>query len=174
MFTLLRRNAIVKVRDRAQMIILGLQSPLIAALIVLVYGKVASSAAHLPAFQEMSASIIEIDFLMVVAAIWFGCNNAARDIVGEWTIFYRERMVNLKLPSYVLSKFALLLLLSLLQCVILLAIVYFVPACADFFASTSRSSSRLPRRRFARPRNFRARLQYGKRNRALLPIGLFP
>ena len=45
---------------------------------------------------------------MVVAAIWFGCNNAARDVVGEWTIFQRERMVNLKLPSYVFSKFAVM------------------------------------------------------------------
>ncbi len=123
--TLLRRNTIVKVRDRAQMAILGLQSPLIAALIVLVYGKVASSAATFQDFQEMSANIIGIHILMVVAAIWFGCNNATRDIVGEWTIFYRERMVNLKLPSYVFSKFTLLLLLSTLQCLVMLGIVYF-------------------------------------------------
>ena len=71
---------------------------------------------------------------MVVAAIWFGCNNATRDIVGEWTIFYRERMVNLKLPSYVFSKFALLLLLSFLQCGIMLGIVYFASGLqADFW-----------------------------------------
>ncbi len=134
MFTLLRRNAIVKVRNRAQMTILGLQSPLIAALIVLVYGKVATSAATFQQFQEMSANIIGIHILMVVAAIWFGCNNATRDIVGEWTIFYRERMVNLKLPSYVFSKFALLLLLSFLQCGIMLGIVYFASGLqADFW-----------------------------------------
>ena len=134
MFTLLRRNAIVKVRNRAQMTILGLQSPLIAALIVLVYGKVATSAATFQQFQEMSANIIGIHILMVVAAIWFGCNNATRDIVGEWTIFYRERMVNLKLPSYVFSKFVLLLLLSFLQCGIMLGIVYFASGLqADFW-----------------------------------------
>jgi ABC transport system ATP-binding/permease protein len=134
MFTLLRRNAIVKVRNRAQMTILGLQSPLIAALIVLVYGKVASSASTFQQFQEMSANIIGIHILMVVAAIWFGCNNATRDIVGEWTIFYRERMVNLKLPSYVFSKFALLLLLSVLQCGVMLGIVYFASGLqADFW-----------------------------------------
>jgi hypothetical protein len=45
-----------------------------------------------------------IEFLMVVAAIWFGCNNAARDIVGEWIVYRRERTVSLKLPSYVFSK----------------------------------------------------------------------
>ncbi len=131
--TLLRRNAIVKVRNRAQLAILGLQSPLIAALIVLVYGQVAASAATFRQFQEMAANIIGIHILMVVAAIWFGCNNATRDIVGEWTIFYRERMVNLKLPSYVFSKFLLLLALSILQCAVMLGIVYlFSGLKADF------------------------------------------
>ena len=132
--TLLRRNAIVKVRNRAQMAILGLQSPLIAALIVLVYGKVAATASTFQQFQDMAANIIGIHILMVVAAIWFGCNNATRDIVGEWTIFYRERMVNLKLPSYVFSKFLLLLLLSVIQCGIMLGIVYFLSDLkADFW-----------------------------------------
>jgi len=132
--TLLRRNTIVKVRNRAQMAILGLQSPLIAALIVLVYGKVAASASTFQQFQDMAANIIGIHILMVVAAIWFGCNNATRDIVGEWTIFYRERMVNLKLPSYVFSKFILLLVLSVLQCAVMLGIVYFLSDLkADFF-----------------------------------------
>ena len=62
---------------------------------------------------------------MVVAAVWFGCNNAARDIVGETAIFQRERMVNLKLPSYVFSKIAVLAMLCVFQCTALLGIVYF-------------------------------------------------
>jgi hypothetical protein len=63
---------------------------------------------------------------MVVAAIWFGCNNAARDIVGEWTIYKRERMVTLKLLPYVFSKFAVLLALCIFQCGTMLAIVTLV------------------------------------------------
>jgi hypothetical protein len=65
-----------------------------------------------------------IEFLMVVAAIWFGCNNAARDIVGEWTVYQRERMVSLKLPSYVFSKLTVAAVLGLLQCTALLSIVW--------------------------------------------------
>jgi ABC transport system ATP-binding/permease protein len=60
---------------------------------------------------------------MFVAAICFGCNNAARDIVGEWTIYQRERMVGIKLPSYAFSKFAVLCGLCVFQCVLLLGIV---------------------------------------------------
>jgi len=63
---------------------------------------------------------------MVVAAIWFGCNNAARDIVGEWTIYKRERMVTLKLIPYVFSKLAVLFALCVFQCGSMLGIVYYV------------------------------------------------
>ena len=132
--TLVRRSMILKVRDRAQLVILLLQAPLFGTLIVLVFGRVANPPS-LPAegppapevlqrFAELGANLTGIHFLMVVAAIWFGCNNAARDVVGEWTIFQRERMVNLKLPSYVFSKFAVMVGLCVLQCLALLSIVH--------------------------------------------------
>ena len=142
-WTLLRRNLVLRNRDRAQLTITLLQAPLFAILIVLVFGAVKGiekleTALHVaPAlftealartqqnFGELSANLTGIEFLLVVAAIWFGCNNAARDVVGEWSIFQRERMVNLKLPSYVFSKFAVLAGLCLFQCGALLAIVYF-------------------------------------------------
>lgn len=132
---LIRRNAILKIRDRAQLVILLLQAPLFAVLIVLIFGALheppdLNAAGVLPSlaasktFSDLSGAIAEIEFLMVVAAIWFGCNNAARDIVGEWTIYQRERMVNLKLAPYALSKFAILCGLCVVQCLTLLGIVY--------------------------------------------------
>lgn len=60
---------------------------------------------------------------MVLAAIWFGCLNAVREIVGEWAIYYRERMVCLKIPSYIASKFTVLGGLCLIQSSVLLVIV---------------------------------------------------
>jgi ABC-2 type transporter len=55
--------------------------------------------------------------------VWFGCSNAAREIVGEWAVFSRERMVGLRLSAYLLSKITVLGLIGLLQCVLLLAII---------------------------------------------------
>ena len=143
---LMRRNLILKVRDKAQLVILLLQAPLFALLIVLIFGALreppdlnAAHAADLTAsktFSELGGAIAEIEFLMVVAAIWFGCNNAARDIVGEWTIYQRERMVNLKLAAYTMSKFAILTGLCLLQCVTLLGIVYFFCGLKGDFGET--------------------------------------
>jgi hypothetical protein len=64
-------------------------------------------------------------FFLVVAAIWFGTSNAAREIVSERAIYLRERMVNLGLLNYVLSKYILLAAFCIVQCTILLAIVFF-------------------------------------------------
>jgi ABC-type multidrug transport system permease subunit len=118
---LVKRNLIVRLQDRAQTAILLLQAPLFAVLVALVDYPLRAS--H---FDELSQKLPTIHFLMVVAAIWFGCNNAARDIVGEWTIYKRERMVTLKLVPYVFSKLAVLLGLCIFQCGSMLAIVYLV------------------------------------------------
>jgi len=64
-------------------------------------------------------------FFLVVAAVWFGTSNAAREIVSERAIYLRERMVNLGLFNYVFSKYILLCVFCIVQCTILLAIVFF-------------------------------------------------
>jgi ABC-type multidrug transport system ATPase subunit/ABC-type multidrug transport system permease subunit len=120
-FALVKRNIIVRLQDRAQTAILLLQAPLFAVLVVLV-----SYPLRPDHFDELAQKLPIIHFLMVIAAIWFGCNNAARDIVGEWTIYKRERMVTLKLLPYVFSKFAVLLGLCVFQCGSMLAIVYLI------------------------------------------------
>ena len=119
-FALVKRNTIVKVRDRTQMAILLLQAPLFAALIALVYRPIDPQRG----MADVTQKLVGVHFLLVVAAIWFGCNNAARDIVGEWTVYKRERMVTLKLVSYVFSKLAVLFALGLFQCLCLLGIVF--------------------------------------------------
>jgi hypothetical protein len=64
-------------------------------------------------------------FFLVVAAVWFGTSNAAREIVSERAIYKRERMVNLRLFNYVFSKFLLLSVFCIIQCTVLMAIVFF-------------------------------------------------
>jgi ABC-type multidrug transport system ATPase subunit/pSer/pThr/pTyr-binding forkhead associated (FHA) protein len=120
-FALVKRNYKVKVRDKTQTAILLLQAPLFAVLIAMIFHPLTAGAQ----FLELSPKLAGVHFLLVVAAIWFGCNNAARDIVGEWTVYKRERMVTLKLVSYVFSKLAVLFVLGVFQCFCLLTIVYF-------------------------------------------------
>lgn len=133
-WTLVRRNILLKVRDRAQGIILLVQAPLFGILVGAVFGSVRFKTPE--EWPNVMKHATGIEFLMVVAAIWFGCNNVARDIVGEWTVFQRERMVSLKLPSYVFSKLAVAAVLCLFQCLTLLGIAALMCHLeANFFAT---------------------------------------
>jgi hypothetical protein len=62
-------------------------------------------------------------FVTALAAIWFGCSATAREIVAEWPIYRRERMVGLSILSYLGSKTALLLVVAAVQAACLLGIV---------------------------------------------------
>ncbi|MBI5241815.1 MAG: ABC transporter permease [Elusimicrobia bacterium] len=60
-------------------------------------------------------------FIMSVAALWMGCMNACTAIVGERSIFLRERMFDLDIRSYLLSKLCVLSAVCAVQTVLLLA-----------------------------------------------------
>ena len=120
---LVRRNFVIKLRDRAQTIVLLGQAPLFALLVILVNYPLKAVDASSPDFGDLAQKLPIVHFLMVVAAVWFGCNNAARDIVGEWTVYKRERMVTLKLVPYIFSKLTVLLALCTFQCGSMLVIV---------------------------------------------------
>lgn len=125
-FTLCRRYFAVRTKDRVGMAVLMVQAPLIALLLDLVFASQGEGVES--RLQYMPYAL----FLLVVSAIWFGCSNAAREIVSERAIYKRERMVNLSIGAYVLSKVAVLGGLALIQCVMLLAGTYFV---LDFWGS---------------------------------------
>lgn len=109
LFWLTKRYANIKTNDVANTAILLLQAPVIAFLIVLI-------------FDRISISLL---FLMSISAIWFGTNNAAREIVVEKAIYKRERMYNLNILTYLLSKIIVLALFALIQTFIFIAIIYF-------------------------------------------------
>lgn len=106
--TLTNRYLEIKLKDRRNTALLLLQAPFIA----LVLATVTSSL--------NDAKTI---FISAVIAIWFGANNAVREIVAESAIYTRERLVNLKIPSYVFSKFAVLSGIGLVQVLLFVGIL---------------------------------------------------
>jgi ABC-type multidrug transport system ATPase subunit/pSer/pThr/pTyr-binding forkhead associated (FHA) protein len=137
----------VKTRDVGGTAIMLLQAPIIGVLLAGVFGGqrdgvpfwclgalqelskksgstgdgIGDTLRNLQATPDHAAAI----FFCVVSAVWFGTSNAAREVVSERAIYLRERMVNLKLFNYIFSKFVLLSLFCVVQCTILLAIVFF-------------------------------------------------
>jgi hypothetical protein len=63
-------------------------------------------------------------FVLVLAVLWFGCNNAAKEIVKEDAIYSRERSVNLHITPYLASKFLVLGVISAIQVFLLMAVMY--------------------------------------------------
>jgi hypothetical protein len=63
-------------------------------------------------------------FLVAVIVMWFGCNNAAKEIVKEEAIYGRERAVNLGIVPYLGSKYLLLSVVSAFQTFLLIGIIY--------------------------------------------------
>lgn len=117
---LTRRYFTIKRKDTINTAILLTQAPIIAAVLCFVFlGQIGNY------FDQVNRGPAAL-FLLVASAVWFGCSNSAREIVGEQAIYKRERMVNLMIPSYVGSKFAVLGLVCAVQCAFLLLIVYFV------------------------------------------------
>lgn len=62
-------------------------------------------------------------FLACIASFWMACGNAAPELVRERAVFERERFAGLGVGSYLGAKFVWLWLISLLQAVILLAVL---------------------------------------------------
>ncbi len=133
-WTLTCRNTLIKRKDRTNLLILLLQAPIIGIIIAAVFGfantQVPSPNDTLSPFFDFMGNHAQEGvhaaaiFMLVASAVWFGTSNSAREIVAELAIYRRERMVNLKIPSYVLAKFAVLAALSLIQCAVLLGIVH--------------------------------------------------
>ncbi len=109
--TLVARYFLTLVRDRMNLAILLAQAPVIAGLIVL-----ACNAGTLIGDRN-------ITFFMTIAAVWFGCINACREIVKEKPVYERERMVGLGVLSYAVSKLVVLAVVCAIQTVLLLAVV---------------------------------------------------
>jgi len=58
-------------------------------------------------------------FFAYLATMWFGCSNAAQEIVREIAIYRRERLVGVGAHSYLLSKFLFLITITALQALLL-------------------------------------------------------
>jgi ABC-type multidrug transport system ATPase subunit len=103
-----RRYLRIKTNDLLNVAILIGQAPIIAALVCLIFSQLTLS----------------VPFLITLSAIWFGTSNAAREIVAETAVYRRERMFNLRILPYILSKWVVLSFFGLIQSILFSIIIY--------------------------------------------------
>jgi ABC-type multidrug transport system ATPase subunit len=123
-WALVRRALAIRARTPLNSLVQLAQAPVIAGLIVLVYGKQAGAAVTADNWGEVVGGVAVALFLVLLAALWFGCSNAVREIVGEWAVYQRERMVGLNLLAYLAAKLTVLGGLCVVQGSVLLGVVH--------------------------------------------------
>ena len=115
-------------RDRRTLATLLGQAPVMGLLICTLYPL------HLLALPDRhptkSAQFI---FLLVTAALWLGLIDSCREIVKERSLILRELAVGVRLDALLLAKACILFALTMIQCVLLVAVATAIePLHADF------------------------------------------
>jgi ABC-type multidrug transport system ATPase subunit len=138
---LARRYFDLIAQDRRNLLILLLQAPIIGLLLMLV-----ASSDAIVGDKAFASEAKKVLFMLATVAVWFGIINAAREVTKESAIYRRERLANLRIGPYVLSKIVVLTLLVLIQSLILLGMIglkvdlpamgVLLPAWLELFVTT--------------------------------------
>jgi hypothetical protein len=115
--TLMSRYLKLTLVDHTRFFFLIIQVPVIALLLGFV-GKHNSFD-----YYETGKQVI---FTTASSAVWIGLLNAIQEITKEQVIYKRERMVNLKIWPYLMSKMYILGILALFQSVLFVGILQYV------------------------------------------------
>jgi ABC-type multidrug transport system ATPase subunit/pSer/pThr/pTyr-binding forkhead associated (FHA) protein len=121
--TLVARTLALKAADRWNTAVVLLQAPVVALLIAAVFAKVLRAPPTLETWPRTGLDLATTMFVTALAAIWFGCSGTAREIVQEWPVYRRERMVGLSIVSYLAAKVTALVAIVVVQTGCLLGIV---------------------------------------------------
>jgi hypothetical protein len=138
---LTRRYLRLVLRDRLLLGVLLLAMPFVASLVLLVAEQnwligdspaviESQLAAELVAGEQSATySVVgasqTVLFLMAFASVFLGVYATVYEIVKEWSVYQRERLVGLRIGPYVLSKVLVMGGFALLQCLLFLIVIGF-------------------------------------------------
>jgi len=117
---LLRREIAVLSGDRAALLTILGQCLLVGALMWLVFGDVSRHEVE-PLRAGRAATLL---FLLDVCCLWFGCNNAAKAVVGERAVYGRERATGQLISAFLASRFLTRAALAAAQALLLSLVVW--------------------------------------------------
>jgi ABC transport system ATP-binding/permease protein len=104
--------------DYQSLLAMAGQAIAVAFLLGMLFGNLGAETG-----RDLASHSVNLLFVVAISSFWFGCNNAAKEVVKERTIFRRERDFNLRNESYYASKLMLLTAFSWLQTLLLFGIV---------------------------------------------------
>lgn len=109
--------------DRLSLILMLLTAPVSIGFLSLIFRE-ETPLAKLEILDPQQAPLaIRILFIFTCAAMWVGLSSTAQSIVREMSIYVRERLVNLGILSYILSKTFLYGLIGMAQTLCIIAAI---------------------------------------------------
>jgi ABC-type multidrug transport system ATPase subunit/pSer/pThr/pTyr-binding forkhead associated (FHA) protein len=136
---LTRRYLDLVLRDKLLLSVLMVVMPVIGALVLLVSDanwlvgnpvtEIESQLAADLTAGESSATYAVVGnsqvllFIMALASVLLGLFASVYEIVKEWSVYQRERMVTLRILPYIVSKVVVLGIFALVQCFLLMLVI---------------------------------------------------
>ena len=117
------RYATLVRRDRRHVRSALLQVPILGLLAALLFTHGVFRTSGPVLYTGRSAQLL---FVMVIITLWLGSINAAREIVKERNVLYRELAIGVQIPAYIASKLMVLLAFSGIQTVLFSLIVFII------------------------------------------------
>ncbi len=110
----LRRDLLKKLADRQYLVINLLESPVLALILAVIvrYNNYSNNSQYRFRFNDNFPVFI---MMSIIVALFFGLMVSAEEIIGDRKILKRESFLNLSWNSYLVSKLALLFIISAIQ-----------------------------------------------------------
>lgn len=114
LMTFISRSFKMKFRGSTNQIITFVEAPLLALIIAFILRHTTSASYS---YHDNNNIFIYI-FVSIIAFIFLGMSNSIEEILGERRIVLRERLMNLKMSSYQISKIVTLCFFGFVQAVL--------------------------------------------------------
>lgn len=112
LFTFIHRSITMKLRNRMNNIVTFVEAPLLAIVISFIL-RLAPETEKYSYYSNQNIGIFV--FVSIIAFVFMGLSNSIEEIFDERKIILREKLMNLKVSYYLLSKIIALTLFSILQ-----------------------------------------------------------
>jgi ABC transport system ATP-binding/permease protein len=120
---LTKRYFDLTVRDKTNLVLALLTAPIGISLINLALRSKAPFVIGNKPDSGLPGLALQVLLVITCASLWVGLSSSIQELVKEAAIYLRERLVNLRIPSYVGSKVSVLAALAILQTILILITV---------------------------------------------------
>jgi len=129
-FALIKRQFLIKFRDRTSQIITFLAPPILALLIAIVFKFTAPNQDYLFVNNALFGQFI---FMMIISGIFLGLEGSSTEVIRDRGMLERESLRGLSMSSYYFSKLLTLMLFGVIQTILFVGLSLYILDATELF-----------------------------------------